>query len=208
MTEFVEKFEQVEAAWDLHLKGYKDSEIAARLGVSRTVVKNLIADGKKIVQDRIDEDPDFLSRVHENTIQAMDEIDLLLKEGWETLEYCKQQEMANQQVNAIKVIQGLVETKARLLSLLGSNVDGTNILQMRKLERVNEIVSSVIKEVVANCEHCRVEAQMRLAEAFRIMEREDEIIHMQPEPVLQLPVAVDEDEVDEEIMTDILNREE
>jgi hypothetical protein len=52
--------------------------------------------------------------------------------------------------------------------------------RMQKAEQVNEIVAGVIKDVVSKCDKCKLEAQIRLAEAFQMMNKPEQAAEMRP----------------------------
>lgn len=210
MATTIERFEKMERAGDLHLKGYKYSEIARELDVTPQHAKHLITEYKDYVRGRVQEDPDFLDRLQENTMEMLDAFDMLIREAWENYETAKNAEMLNQATNLIKVIGDLQDRKSKLLQLMGVKVDGGMMARMQKAEQVNDIVSGVIRDVVGECPRCRTEAQVRLAQAFSLMNKADEAAEMElvaatdGDIVDAEVIDGDEEEMDEEQLADLL----
>lgn len=207
---YIEKFEKIEKASELHLKGYKFTEIGRELGISPAQAKSLVDEYKTFIRERAENDPDLLDRLTENTMEMLDHVEMISREIWLTYEKAKEFEMVNQQNATLKNAMDIAERKAKLLQLMGAKVDSGSTARMQRAERVNEIVSSVIKEIVADCPRCRVEAQIRLAEAFKLMDKEEEAAELREiarpqEPEEDEFIDADSDEIDHEsMMSDIL----
>jgi len=176
----IEKVETLEKVAELYLKGYKPAEIARDLDLSPSQVRSHIKEYKEYIAGRVNEDPEFLDRLQENTLEALDRFDTLLREAWQTYETAKSADMLNQQINGMKLIKELEIERAKLLQLMGAKVDSGMMARMQKAEQVNEIVSRIIKEVVAQCDHCKAEVMPRLAEAFAMMNKHDEAVDIHP----------------------------
>lgn len=176
----LEKIDNLEKVSELYLKGYKPAEIGRALTLSPAAVKGYIAEYKVYINRRVDEDPAFLDRLQENTIEALERLDNLIHEAWETYETCKTADMVNQQINLIKVAGELEDKRAKLLQLMGAKADSGMMARMNKAEQVNGIVSRIIKDVVSDCPHCKLEVMPRLAEAFALMNKPEEAVDMEP----------------------------
>lgn len=168
------KIETLEKVGILVNKSYKNAEIARELNLTPREAKYYVDSYKEILADRVNADPDFLDRIQENTLEALDRLDLLVREAWETYATAKNMEMINQQINLLKACGDLEDKRAKLLQLMGAKADSGMMARMNKAERVNEIVSRIIKDVVSECSHCKLEALPRLAEAFALMNKGDE----------------------------------
>ena len=207
MTGLVERIDTMEKVAELHLKGYKPSEIGRELSLSPAQTKHYVSQYKEYIANKVAHDPDFLDRIQDNTIEALERLDQLIKEGWETYETAKANDMINQQINLMKVVGGFEQQRANLLQLMGAKMDGGMMQRMQKAERVNEIVSRVIKEIVADCDRCKVQVQPRLAEAFAMMGKHEEAADMQPmsddEPV-EAEIIEEDDHDQEGMMADVI----
>lgn len=175
------QIDDMERVADLHLKGYKPAEIGRALQLSTVQVKRYISSYQEYIATRVEADPEFMDRLQENTLEALDKFDMLIREAWETYETAKNADMLNQQLNGIKILKELEMERAKLLQLMGAKVDSGMLARMNKAERVNEIVSRIIKEIVANCPKCKVEVMPRLAEAFEMMNKPEEAVDIRNE---------------------------
>ena len=84
MSNAVERYDEIDQASRLWLKGHNYSQIARSLSITPTAAKNLINDYKKIIENQAADDPDFLDRLQENTLRALDEMNIITKEAWDT----------------------------------------------------------------------------------------------------------------------------
>lgn len=206
---FVEKLDIIEKVSELRLKGYKPAEIARSLNISPAQTRHYINQYETFLQKRVNEDPDYLNRVAEHTFEALERLDNLIKEAWETYDTCRNNDMITQQINLIKVAGGLEAQRANLLQLMGGKMDSGMSSRVIRAEQVNEIVSNIIREVIADCDVCRLEAQPLLAEAFAKMDRQGEAAEMTPvedeEDIVDAEVIEDEEVETTEMMADVVS---
>lgn len=205
----IEKLDMVERVGELVLKSYKPTEIARALEITPAQAKFYIEQHREIVRKRVEEDPDFLERLAENTFEALERLDNLVKEAWETYDTAKANDLIAQQTNLLKVAGTFEQQRANLLQLMGAKMDSGAMARMQKAERVNEIVTRIIKDVVADCPNCSTQVMPRLAEAFALMNKQEEAADMQPvseEPdFIEGEVEEDEEEVDRSgMLTDVV----
>jgi predicted transcriptional regulator len=172
--------EQLEKVAEYHLKGWTASQIARELGLSVVAVKRYIEEYKEAIRNRVDQDPNFLEKLAENTLEVLDSMKMIEKEIWETYNWATENEVISQRIAALREARAATESRAKLLQLMGVKTDSSVYAKLRRAERVNEIVSGVIKEIVAHCDRCKYEAQIRLAEAFAVLERESEMVQLKP----------------------------
>lgn len=191
MSELPAKLDLLEKVGELHLKSYKPAEIARRLDISPAQAKSLIRDYQEVLANRVSQDPEFLDRIAENTIEALERMDDIVAEANLAYETAKDNEMINQQIGLLKLRGDLEDKRAKLLQLMGAKIDSGMMARMNKAERVNEIVTRTIKEVVGDCPKCRVEVMPALAEAFSLMNKMEEAAEMTP---------VDDDIIDVEVV--------
>ena len=179
----IDKVRDVEETGLLHIKGYKNNEIASLLGINITEVKYNIEEYKKIINQQAEADPYFLERVQYNTIKALTEFDELSKEAWETISIATDHGMVSARIQAIKLAGELAKNKAQLHKLLGTqNSDGDYIARMQKAESVNGILSRVLRDVIAKFPEVADEVRKELAIAFEIMDEEEPIdVDIMPE---------------------------
>lgn len=153
----------------MRLKGYTWQDIAEAKNISPKTAKILSDEYTQLIRESAEGDPDFMDRIQENTIRFLKEFEEISKEAWETVNIATDAGMVTARINALKLSKEVAETKARLLQLLGGKVDSGYMARMQRAENVNQILSQVIREIVADCDHCRAEAQIALREAFAQM---------------------------------------
>jgi predicted transcriptional regulator len=165
-----DKAKKVEQVGLLHLKGYSSSDIAELESISAPTVREYISQYKIFLENQAEEDPYFLEKVQFNTIKALAEFDEISKEAWETVEIATREGMVSARNQALKLCLDIATKKAQLHQLMGTaKTDGEYIARMQKAETVNQIISKVIRDIVANCEDCKEKARPMLREAFSMM---------------------------------------
>lgn len=178
-----EEIEQVESIFDkarrvekvglLHLKGYSNADIGELEGLSQPTVRDYISQYKGFLENQAEHDPYFLEKVQFNTIKALAEFDEISKEAWETVEIATREGMVSGRNQALKLCLDIATKKAQLHQLMGgTKTDGEYIARMQKAETVNQIISKVIRDVIADCDSCRDKARPMLREAFSMMSAE------------------------------------
>ena len=168
--------ERIEEVGILALKGYRDSEIAEVTGLNRRLVRDYRAEYFALLQGQADSDPHFLERIGLNTVKSLKELDEINKEAWETVQIATDNGMVTARVQALKLALEISTKKAQLHQLLSAGAKGNDAGYLERLQRaetVNNILSSVIREVVSDCDQCRERARMSLAQAFSMMEAQD-----------------------------------
>lgn len=172
----LEKIKDIEEAGLLYVKGYNYNEIATLLSIKTTEAKEYIAEYKKILDRQAEEDPYFLERVQFNTIKALQEFDQLSKEAWETVNIATDHGMVPARIQALKLCGEIASKKAQLHKLLGGNSSDSNYIQrMQKAESVNQILSRILRDVIAKYPQIADEVRRELAVAFEIMGKDDDV---------------------------------
>lgn len=193
MTSLVQQISDLERVSELHLKRHTPTQIARATGLSAAQVKRYIDQYQEAIATRVMDDPDFLDRLQENTLEALSQQDLLIKEAWDTYESAKDLEMMNQQINLLKVMNDLQDKRNKLLQLMGAKVDSGMTARMQRAEQVNQKISEVIKDIISDCESCRTKAQVKIAEAFAIMDKAEEAIDVEPIDEIEEAEIVDDE---------------
>lgn len=169
----IDKIKDVEQVGLLHVKGYSNREISALMALKINEVKDYIDEYKRILNKAVDDDPYFLERVQFNTVKALQEFDQLSKEAWETINIATDNGMVAARIQAIKLAGELASKKAQLHKLLGGNqADGEYIARMQKAENVNQILSKILRDVIAKHPSIAEEVRKELEIAFEIMSGE------------------------------------
>lgn len=169
----IDKIKDIEQVGLLHVKGYSNREIAALMSLKVNEVKDYIEEYKGILNKTVQDDPYFLERVQFNTIKALQEFDQLSKEAWETITIATDNGMVAARIQAIKLAGEIASKKAQLHKLMGGNqADGEYIARMQKAENVNQILSKILRDVIAKHPAIAEEVRKELEIAFEIMSGE------------------------------------
>ena len=169
-----DKARKVERVGLLNLKGYSLSEISELESISPSTARDYINQYKIHLENTAEDDPYFLEKVQFNTVKALAEFDEISKEAWESVEIATREGMVSGRNQALKLCLDIATKKAQLHQLMGgSKTDGEYIARMQKAETVNQIISKVVKDVVADCDHCKPKAQVALREAFAMMNSDE-----------------------------------
>ena len=169
-----DKAKKVEQVGLLHLKGYSNADIAELESISPQTVRDYISQYKNFLEDTAEGDPYFLEKVQYNTVKALAEFDEISKEAWETVEIATREGMVSGRNQALKLCLDIATKKAQLHQLMGgTKTDGEYIARMQKAETVNQMISKVIRDVIADCDECKMKAGPMLREAFSMMDTEN-----------------------------------
>jgi hypothetical protein len=166
----LDELKHVEEVGLLYVKGYNYAEISTLLSLPIEKTKSHVREYKKILNRQAEEDPYFLEKLQFNTIKALQEFDQLSKEAWETVNIATDHGMIPARIQAIKLAGELATKKAQLHKLLsGNTTDNQYIARMQKAENVNQILSKVLRDVIALHPEIANEVRKELEIAFEIM---------------------------------------
>lgn len=178
MGSALETIDDFQRAAELHLKGFKATEIARELEISVAQARSLVKEYEQYISTRAMEDPEFLDRVQVNTLMVLDEVQMQSREAWALYEELKNLGDLKAAQGALKLASDLTSNRAKLLNLMGAKADGGMYAKMNRLEQVNEIVTKIIRETISGCERCKKIVQLDLAEAFSMMDKKMEPMDM------------------------------
>ena len=165
-----DKAKLVEEVGVLSIKGYSVSDIVDLTSLDPRTIRDYTAQYKAYIEKTAEDDPYFLEKVQLNTQRALIEMDQLSKEAWETVEIATREGMVTARTGALKLALDIATKKAQLHQLMGTaKTDGEYIARMQKAETVNQIVSKVVRDVVAECPRCGPTARTMLNEAFALI---------------------------------------
>ena len=165
------KLKDIEDAGILYIKGYSYTEIGSLIGVGTNKAKEYVSEYRNLIQKQADDDPYFLEKIQFNTIKALQEFDQLSKEAWETVNIATDHGMVAVRIQALKLASDIAGKKAQLHKLIGgtNSTDGDYIARMQKAENVNQILSKILRDVIAKHPSIAEEVRRELEVAFEIM---------------------------------------
>jgi len=156
----INQFDQMNKVIEELLKGNTPAAIARGLELTRVQVDNHIQTWKELVQDNTA----IKARAKEALAGADEHYSMLIKEAWRTVEQADTQDALNVKAQALKLIADIESKRIEMLNKAGvlENNDLTD--QILESERKQEVLVGILKEVTANCEHCKWEVSRRLSE--------------------------------------------
>jgi hypothetical protein len=156
----INQFDQMNKVIEELLKGNTPTAIARGLELTRVQVDNHIQTWKELVQDNTA----IKARAKEALAGADEHYNMLIKEAWRTVEQADVQDSLNVKAQALKLIADIESKRIEMLNKAGvlENNDLTD--QILESERKQEVLVGILKEVTANCEHCKWEVSRRLSQ--------------------------------------------
>lgn len=174
MMNTLEKSEKIATAAQMYLKGSSYATIGKNLGVSSREAKALVEEWNVYISNKASNDPDMLDRFLENVLAYKEKLNLITEQAWSVADLADEHGAMTTKIQALRLAKDLAEMEARAMQLLSNRMESGYIERMKRVERVNGILSSIIKEVVSDCEKCSTETWRRLQEAYSVMGTEDE----------------------------------
>lgn len=163
----LEKAEFISNVVRAHLQGKPKVVIAKELDVSLGVVDAAISEWEDYIRDKAEQDSDILDRFLENIFKFDEEIRMISEETWRVVNEAQEYGAMGTKVQALRLAKDLMETKARLFQLMSPRIESGYIERTRKVEKVNAILSEIIRSTISGCKRCSDLAWARLEEAWK-----------------------------------------
>lgn len=153
----------------LSMKGKTNREIGTELDIPTRRVTNYLEQWQQFVIRQAEQDTSMAEYFTNKVYESLEHYKLLEREAWETVEFCDQHEIVGQKISAMKLVRDIQSNKDKLLQMTGAKEDTALREQFQRAQEVNQILSSILREVSAACDHCRQEVRLRLTDAFAMM---------------------------------------
>jgi hypothetical protein len=154
------QFDQMNKVVEELLKGNSPTQIARSLELTRVQVENHIQTWKEFVHDNAA----IKARAKEALAGADEHYSMLIKEAWRTLEQADMQDALPVKTQALKLIADIEAKRIDMLNKAGVLENDDMADQILESERKQELLVNILKEVTANCDHCKWEVSKRLSE--------------------------------------------
>jgi hypothetical protein len=154
------QFDQMNKVVEELLKGNSPAQIVRSLGLTRVQVDNYIDAWKGFVHDNTA----IRERAKEALAGADEHYSMLIKEAWSVVEAAGVAEELNTKNAALKLIADIEAKRIDMLNKAGVLEDNSMADQILESERKQEVLVSILKDVTANCEHCKWEVAKRLSQ--------------------------------------------
>lgn len=161
--EIADKFDNMNRVVEELLKGNNPSQIAKSLSMKRGEVVELLDFWRTIVHN----DNAIRERAKEALAGADQHYAMLIQRAWETVEQADQNSQLNIKAQSLKLIADIEGKRIEMLQKAGLLENNEMAAQILDTERKQEILMGILKDVTANCNHCKVEVAKRLGEATR-----------------------------------------
>lgn len=148
------------------LKGNSATQIATTTGLTRKEVVELIDEWKSVVHN----DNNVRDRAREAISGADQHYAMLINEAWKTVQQADIQDALNVKATALKLIADIETKRIAMLQSVGVLENNELASQMAENERKQEVLVGILKEVTAQCSHCKLEVAKRLSQITGIVE--------------------------------------
>ena len=148
------------------LKGNSATQIATTTGLTRKEVVELIDEWKSVVHN----DSNIRDRAREAISGADQHYAMLINEAWKTVQQADIQDVLNVKATALKLIADIETKRIAMLQSVGVLENNELASQMAENERKQEVLVGILKEVTAQCSHCKLEVAKRLSQITGIVE--------------------------------------
>lgn len=168
-----DKFQDIQEAGTLSIKGYSNIEIAEILEIDPRTAGSYVNEYTAIIRKVGEDNPYFLEEIQFNTLKIMEELNQVSKEAWETVNIATDGGMVTARIQALKLALDVTVKKGNALNLLsgGNTADGEYIARMQRAETVNSILAGIMRDIISECDVCNPLASDRIKEAFALIEQ-------------------------------------
>lgn len=157
---------------EYHLKGDNPKQISDRTGIPFARVKRHLSEWQQIAQNH----PALRARAKEALVNADEHYQALIREMWQVIREVEDDDasslstVARAKVNATKAIADIEKARVDMLHRAGLLENDELAQELAENERKQEILIGILREVTADCDHCRLEVQKRLTEVTNTVE--------------------------------------
>jgi hypothetical protein len=159
--ELADRWERINKVVDTFLKGTTNpTQIAKATGFKRTEVQEYLDEWRSVIQS----DRQIQMRAREALSGADRHYSMLIEEGWDVINQAGQMGDLARKSTGIKIVSEIQQKQIDMLQKAGLIEDTELANQMMETERKQELLVKILKEVVADCNHCKLEVHRRLEE--------------------------------------------
>lgn len=142
-----------------YLKGEDPTYIAKTLGMQRVRVVGLLNEWRGLISNN----EAIRSRAREALAGADAHYNRLINKAYEVIDSADQGNNLGAKNNAIKLIADMEAKRIDMLQKSGMLENKELAEELAETERKQEILESILKEVVSHCDKCKTETMRRLA---------------------------------------------
>jgi hypothetical protein len=157
--ELADRWEKINKVVDLFLKGTTNpNQIAKITGFKRLDVQDYLNEWRSVIQS----DRQIQMRAREALAGADKHYSMLIEEGWDVINQSGTQGDLSKKTAGIKLVADVQKKLIDMLQKAGLIEDTEMASQIMETERKQEVLVKILKEVVADCNHCKKEVFSRL----------------------------------------------
>lgn len=142
-----------------YIKGNDESAISKSLDIPRNRVVRLLNEWRGMISNN----EAIRARAKEALAGADQHYNHLIRKAYEVIDDADQTQNLGAKTNALKLILDIENKRMDMLQKAGLLENKELADQLIEQERKQEILLGILKEVVGNCNHCKVEVAKRLA---------------------------------------------
>lgn len=154
------QFDQMNKVVEELLKGNSPAQIARSLELTRQQVDNHIKTWKVFVHDN----NAIRERAKEALAGADEHYNMIIKEAWNTINQADLADALSVKAQTLKLIADVEAKRIDMLNKAGVLEDNSMADQILETERKQEVLVGILKDVTANCDHCKWEVARRLSQ--------------------------------------------
>lgn len=156
----IDQYDRMDKMANLWLKGERNpTTIAKQLGMKRAEVLTLIEEFKEIARN----DEEVKHRAKEALHEADESLNMVIKRSWETVEQADDAGDLKTKATVLKHIADVEGKRVEMLQKAGLYDDAALGDELAEMEEKQQILISILKEVTAECDHCKFEVARRLS---------------------------------------------
>ncbi|XAO35282.1 hypothetical protein SEA_FRANCOB_86 [Streptomyces phage Francob] len=158
--ELLDRYEQINKVAQMYIKGTTNpTTIARELGIKRAEALDLIQEWREIARGN----DDIKEQAAEALQAGIQHYSMIVERFWETVEQADTNLDYKTKNAVLKNIADVEAKKIDMLQKAGLYDDAAIGDELAEMEEKQAILINILKEVTADCEHCKYEVARRLA---------------------------------------------
>lgn len=159
-TDIITHIEEVNRVATEYIKGFNESEISKELDIPRARVSSLLREWKSMASNS----EAVRARAREALSGADTHYSRLIKQAYEIIEDANTQGALTVKATAIKLILDIESKRIDMLQKAGLLENKELAEQLLEMERKQEVLVNILKEVSGECPRCKNDIAKRLAD--------------------------------------------
>lgn len=155
--ELADKMDEGNRAIQYWLQGYPPTTIAKKMGIKRTQVLEYVSHWQEIAHNQTE----IKDRAKEALSAADQHYDLIIKELWESVNDIADTDHRTKGT-LLKNLADIDAKRIEMLQKAGLLDDGELGDELAEMERKQEIIKGILRDVVLKCPNCKTEVARRM----------------------------------------------